>query len=64
MQRRNAEYIGKRMLCLELSGKRKRGRPKTRFMDVVREDMRAAGVSDRDTASRRNWRLRIRCGDP
>ena len=63
MQRRNAEYIGKRMSCLELLGKR-RGRPKTRFMDVVREDMRVVGVSDRNTASRRNWRLRIRCGDP
>ena len=44
--------------------RRRRGRPKTRFMDVVREDMRVFGVSDRDTASWRNWRLRIRCGDP
>ena len=40
VQRRNTEYIGKRMLCLELPGKRRRGRPKTRFMYVVREDMR------------------------
>ena len=39
MQRQNAEYIGKR----------RRGRPKTRFMDVVREDMRMVGVSDTDT---------------
>ena len=39
MQRWNAEYTGKRMLCLELSGKRRRGRLKIRFMDVVREDM-------------------------
>ena len=31
-------------LCLELPGKRRRGRPKTRFMDVVREDMRVVGV--------------------
>ena len=47
MQRRNAEYISKRMLCLELPGKRRRRRrPKTRFMDVVREDMRVVGVSD------------------
>ena len=64
VQRPNAEYIGKRMLCLELPGKRRRRRPKTRFMDVVREDMRVVGVSDRDAASRRNWRLRIHCGDP
>ena len=64
MQRWNAEYISKRMLSLELPGKRRRGRPQTRFMDVVREDMRVVGVSDKDMASRRNWRLRIRCGDP
>ena len=63
VQRRNAEYIGERMLCLQLPGnKRRRGRPKMRFMDVVRKDMRVVGVSDR--ASRRNWRLSIRCGDP
>ena len=48
VQKWNAEYIGngRRMLCLELPGKRRRGRPKTRFMDVVREDMRVVGVSD------------------
>ena len=27
--------IGRRMLRMELPGKRKRGRPKMRFMDVV-----------------------------
>ena len=64
VQRRNAEYIVKRMFCLKLPGKRRRGRPKTRFMDVVREDMRVVGVSDRDMSSRRNCRLWIRCGDP
>ena len=63
VQRRNAEYIGKKM-CLELPGKRRRGRPKTRFVDVLREDMRVVGVSDRDMTSRKNWRLRIRCDDP
>ena len=44
VQRRNAEYIDKRMLCSELPAKRRRGRPKARFMDVVREDMRVVGV--------------------
>ena len=45
------------MLRMELTGKRKRGRPKRRFMDVVKEDM--AEVEDRS-----NWRWKIRCGDP
>ena len=30
VQRRNAEYISKKMLCWELPDKRRRGRPKTR----------------------------------
>ena len=54
----------KGMLCLELPGKRRRERLKMRFMDVVKEDMRVIGVSDRDTTRRRNWRLRIRLVTP
>ena len=33
------------MLRMELPGKRKRGRPKRRFMDVVKEDMTGNGRS-------------------
>ena len=51
-------YIGIRMLRMELPGKRKRGRPKRRFMDVVKEDMAEVEVD------RNNWRRKIRCGDP
>jgi hypothetical protein len=49
---------------MELPGKRKRGRPKRRFMDVVKEDMKAIGVAEKDTLDRVKWRNRIRCGDP
>ena len=34
------------MLRMELPGKRKRGRPKTRFMDVVKEDMAEVEVTE------------------
>lgn len=40
VQRRDSEYIGRRMLRLEQPGKRPRGRPKRRSMDVVKEDMK------------------------
>ena len=57
-------YIGRRMLKMELPGKRKRGRPKRRFMDVVKEDMAEVEVKEEDADDRSNWRLKIRCGDP
>ena len=64
MMRRKEEYIGKRMLRIELPGRRKRGRPKRRFMDVVKEDMRVAGVTNDIVWGRLEWRRKIRCGDP
>ena len=49
---------------MELPGKRKRERPKRRFMDVVKEDMTEVEVTEEDTLGRKNWRRKIRCGDP
>ena len=64
LRRKYDGYIGRRMLRMELPGKRKRGRPKRRFMDVVKEDMAEVEVTEEDTVDRRNWRKKIRCGDP
>ena len=44
VQRRDSEHIGRRMMKLELSGRRPRGRPKRRFMGVVKEDIKLDGV--------------------
>ena len=62
--RKDDGYIGRRMLRMELPGKRKRGRPKRRYMDVVKEDMAEVEVKEEDADDRSNWRLKIRCGDP
>ena len=56
LRRKDDGYIGRRMLRMELPGKRKRGRPKRRFMDVVKEDMAEVEVTVEDTVDRRNWR--------
>ena len=37
--RRDQEYVGGRVMEMELPEKRERGRPKTRFLNVVKEDM-------------------------
>ena len=64
VRRKNDGCIGRRLLRMELSGMRKRGRQKRRFMDVVKEDMAKVEVTKEDTEDRNNWTWKIRCGDP
>ncbi len=64
VRRREEEYVGNRMLDKALPGRRRRGRPKRRFMDAVKEDMQVVGVTEEDVADRTRWRKTIRCGDP
>ncbi|KAK3507183.1 hypothetical protein QTP70_009514 [Hemibagrus guttatus] len=64
VQRRESEYIGRRMLDMELPGRRQRGRPKRRYMHGINEDMKLVGASVEDAEDRDRWREMIRCGDP
>ncbi|KAK3574346.1 hypothetical protein QTP86_005153 [Hemibagrus guttatus] len=64
VQRRESEYIGRRMLDMELPGRRQRGRPKRRYMDGINDDMKLVGASVEDAEDRDRWREMIRCGDP
>ncbi|KAI5628101.1 hypothetical protein C0J50_8339 [Silurus asotus] len=64
VQRRDMNYIGRRMLRMEPPGRRKRGRPMRRFKDVVREDMQVVCVKEADVKDRVVWRQMIRCGAP
>ncbi|KAI5099200.1 hypothetical protein C0J45_11339, partial [Silurus meridionalis] len=56
VQRRDMRYIGRRMLRMEPPERRKKGRPRKRFMDVVREDMQVVGVKEADVEGRGVWR--------
>ena len=60
--RRDQEYVGRKVMKLELPGKRKRGRPKRRFLDGVKEDMREVGAKETDVENRMVWKKMIRCG--
>ena len=59
LRRKDDGYIGRRMLRMALPGKRKRGRPKRRFMDVVKEDRAEVEVTKEDTEVRNTWRMKI-----
>ena len=47
VMRRDKEYVGRKMIEVELPGKRRRRRPKRRFLDVVKEDMGEVGAKER-----------------
>ena len=64
IMRRDQEYVGRRVKEMELPGKRKRGRPKRKFPEVVKEDMGEIGARKKDIENRTLWRNIIRCGYP
>ena len=53
VMRRDQEYVGRKIMEMELPGKRKRGRPKRRFLDVVKEDMGKVGAKETDIETKR-----------
>ena len=54
VRRKDDGYIGRRMMRMELPGKRKRGRPERRFMDVAKEYTSKVDVTEEDTEDRNN----------
>lgn len=48
VQRRDLECMGRRLLRLEVPGRRLRGRPKRRLVEVRKEDMRLVGAKAED----------------
>ena len=64
VMRRDQEYVGRKKMEMELPRKRRIGRPKRRFLDVVKEDMKEVGEKETDIQDRKMWRMMICCGHP
>ena len=62
LKRKNS-YVGKRMIAISVPNKRKRGRPKRKFMDGIKEDMKVVEVNEEDAINREKWMGTICCGD-
>ena len=64
VSRREESHITRRILEMEVEGRRRPGRPSRRWMDGVREDMQERRLSVTDTADRQRWNVLTRNGDP
>ena len=64
VKRRDEGYVGKEVLEMEVQGKRKRGRPKRRWIDTIKTDMREVGLEEEDALDRRAWKCGIHYGNP
>ena len=52
------------MIEMTIPGKKRRGRPKRRWIDLVRKDMEMVGAREGDEVDRVLWRKLSDCGDP
>ena len=62
VMRRDQEYIGRKMMEMGLPGKRKRGRPKRIFLNLMKENMGEVGAREMDVEDRTVSKKMIRCG--
>ena len=58
--------VVRRVMTKAIPGKRKRGRPKTRWKDVCKRDMQTVGLREGDEGDRAYWKETIdnHSGDP
>ena len=64
VERREDRYVGKRVQKMELGGKRPKGRPKKRWMEVVKDDMKAREIEKSRAQDRKDWGVSVRWADP
>ena len=60
-------YVVNNMMIASADGEdgwRGTGRPKKRWMDCVRNDMKDKGVNDSVTVDRGEWKKKTCCADP
>jgi hypothetical protein len=62
--RRDESHIMERAMSVNVEGHPTRGRPKKRWMDCVKDDMRIKGVSMEMTNDRREWKEKTCYADP
>ena len=62
--RRDEECVERRMMDMEVQGRRGRGRPKTRWKDCIAADVREKQLDLGRVHNRNDWRQLIKNSDP
>ena len=64
VMRRDEDYVGRRVLEMEVQGRRRPGRPRRRWMDSVKEDLSERGLTGEEVYDRKRWKRLTRSVDP
>ena len=64
VMRRDDEHVGKKVMDMHVVGQRRVGRPKLRWKDRLKEDLKEKGLTENDTQDRRRWKKLARNSDP
>ena len=62
--KRREGYVRKRMMEMAVPGRRKRGRPRRKWMDLAREDMERVVAKEGDKVDWVKWKILSCCGSP
>ena len=64
VMRREEHYVARRAMEMKVQRRRKRGRPKRRWLDKVKDDIKEKGLSADDVYYRATWRRMSSYIDP
>ena len=62
--RREDDHVRRSTMEMEVQDRRRRGRPRKRWRNCVRDNMHLKGINEEETQDRNQWRRLIQNGDP